>query len=56
MALPVVYIFFILLVAYLGRKRRIGFIGFLICSILFTPFPCLLVLLLTGRRGDPLTT
>ena len=52
----ILYFVLCLVVAYMGRQRRIGFIGFLICSILFTPVLCLLVLLVTGRRGDSLTT
>jgi hypothetical protein len=35
-------------IGYLGRHRRIGFLGFLIVSLIFTPIIGLLVLLLTA--------
>ena len=39
-------------VALLGRKRRIGFIGFFIFSVLFTPVIVLLILLLTAPKRE----
>lgn len=41
------------LVGYLGRRRRIGFLGFLIASLLITPILALLVLLLTAESPVP---
>jgi hypothetical protein len=36
------------LVAFLGRHRRIGFWGFLLVSLLITPFITLLILLMSA--------
>jgi hypothetical protein len=36
------------LVGYLGRHRRIGFLGFLLLSLLITPLLALLVLILSS--------
>ncbi len=43
------------LIGFLGRHRKIGFLGFLIVSLLITPVLGLLVLILTGdaRIGEP---
>lgn len=45
------------LVGYLGRHRRIGFLGFFIVSLVITPLLAVLVLLLSadGRVGRPAT-
>ena len=45
------------LVGYLGRHRRIGFLGFAILSLLITPLLGLLVLILSAddRVGKPVT-
>jgi hypothetical protein len=44
----IAYIGFCLLTAAAGSRRRMGFFGTLIISLLVTPIPVLLVLLLTG--------
>ena len=43
------------LVGFLGRHRRIGFLGFFLVSLLITPLLGLLVLILSadGRVGRP---
>ncbi len=38
------------LVGYLGRDRRIGFLGFFLSSLLLTPLLTLLILILTAPR------
>ena len=44
-----------LVVGFLGRHRRIGFLGFALVSLLITPLLGLLVLVLSGddRVGRP---
>lgn len=44
-----------LVVGFLGRHRRIGFLGFALVSLLITPLLGLLVLILSGddRVGRP---
>ncbi|MBI2215374.1 MAG: hypothetical protein HYU52_17120 [Acidobacteria bacterium] len=44
-----------LLIGFLGRHRRIGFLGFAVISLLITPVLGLLVLVLTSddRVGRP---
>jgi hypothetical protein len=44
----VAYIVVCILTAGYGSQRRIGFFGTLIISLLVTPIPVLIVLLLTG--------
>ena len=39
-----------LLVGYAGRDRAFGFWGFFIISLILTPIPALLVLLLTAPK------
>jgi hypothetical protein len=39
------------LVGYLARDRIIGFVGFFLLSLIFTPFIMFLVFLLGMRRG-----
>jgi hypothetical protein len=41
------------LVAYMGRDRRIGALGFFILSMLFSPLFCLIILLLTSPGKTP---
>ncbi len=48
--LAAAYLLSCILVAYLGRMRAIGFWGFLALSLLLTPIPVLLVLLITLPR------
>ena len=44
------YIILGLCVGYFGRTRAIGFWGWFFCSILFTPLPCIIILLITKPR------
>jgi hypothetical protein len=44
------YIIFCVAVAFLGRNRRIGALGFFIVSLLLTPVIALLILVLTTDR------
>jgi len=44
------YLALCLLTGIVGRKRRIGFWGFLFCSILFTPFVSLLFIFFSTPR------
>ena len=46
----VYYLIFCLAVAFLGRARKIGALGFFIVSILVTPILGLLILVLTADR------
>lgn len=46
----VAYLALCLLTGIVGRKRRIGFWGFLFCSILFTPFISLLFIFFSTPR------
>ena len=46
-----VYLACCCLVGFLGRDRIIGFIGFFMFSLLFTPFIMFLVFILGMRRG-----
>lgn len=39
-----------LLVGYAGRRRAFGFWGFFILSLMLTPIPIILLLLLTAPR------
>jgi hypothetical protein len=41
------YIIFCLAIAFLGRHRRIGALGFFLASLLLTPIIALLILVLT---------
>lgn len=49
----VVYVLLSLLVGLCGRRRRMGFVGFLIVSLLITPPLALLVLYLTKETPRP---
>ena len=44
------YIILGLCVGYFGRTRAIGFWGWFFCSIVFTPLPCIVILLITKPR------
>jgi hypothetical protein len=44
------YLALCLVAGIVGRNRRIGFWGFLFCSIVFTPFISLLFLYFAGPR------
>lgn len=46
----IAYLALCLLAGFIGRDRRIGFWGFLFCSILFTPFVSLLFLFFATPR------
>ena len=52
---PGVVLYFVACIAagWFGRNRRIGFLGFFLASILFTPLLTLLVLLLSSPKPDP---
>jgi hypothetical protein len=45
-----VYLLLCLLVGYLGRSRSVGFAGYLVLSLLVTPFVMALVLLVGAPR------
>ena len=49
--LYVIYIVAALLVGWLGRTRQIGFAGFFLLALFFTPVLVLVVLMLTHNRG-----
>jgi len=49
-ALALAYIALCLVAGVAGRKRRIGFWGFLFCSVLFTPIVSLLFLYFAAPR------
>lgn len=38
------------LVGFVGRRRRIGFVGFFVVSLLVTPFVSLILLFITTPR------
>ena len=44
----IIYIVFCGIAGYAGRRRRIGFLGFFIASLLLTPLVVLAILVLTG--------
>jgi hypothetical protein len=44
------YFIFCLAVAFLGRHRKIGWLGFFIVSLLLTPVITLLILVLTADK------
>ena len=46
----VLYVLLCLLVGYLGRSRAVGFAGYLVLSLLLTPFVMALVLLVGAPR------
>ncbi len=50
--LVVAYLVLCLVAGIAGRNRRIGFWGFLFCSILFTPVISLLFIYLSTPRRD----
>ncbi|MDA8018162.1 MAG: hypothetical protein MPN21_12010 [Thermoanaerobaculia bacterium] len=48
----VVYALASLFVGFLGRKRAMGFLGFLVLSLVATPMAGLVILLLTAPRYE----
>jgi hypothetical protein len=46
----ILYIVFSILVGICGSRRRMGFLGTFIVSLIFTPVIVLIVLLLTGPQ------
>jgi hypothetical protein len=46
----ILYIVFAILVGICGSRRRMGFLGTFIVSLIFTPIIVLIVLLLTGPQ------
>jgi len=54
MIFPFLYLVLCFLVAYLGNARPLRFWGYFICSLLFTPFIGVLLLLAAGdNRATP---
>jgi len=51
-ALIVLYVIWALIIAYVGRYRRMGFIGTFLLSLLITPLLMMLVLAMTGPARD----
>lgn len=50
----VIYVLLCVLVGWLGRHKQIGFVGFLVLSLVFTPVLTLLVLMMShDRRSRP---
>lgn len=47
----IVYLFFGIITAWFGRNRAIGFWGFLIVGVMFTPLSAALVLLATSESS-----
>jgi hypothetical protein len=41
-----------MLVGYLGRHRRIGFLGFFLASLIFTPVLTFLILILSAPKKE----
>jgi len=54
--LIVVYIAAALAVAFLGRHKQIGFVGFLVVSLLVTPLVALVVLMISHDRRPPIVS
>jgi hypothetical protein len=51
MAVPaLIYLGFCVVVGFLGRRRRIGMLGFFLASIVVTPLLVLLILVLTAPK------
>jgi hypothetical protein len=48
MFIPVLYLILCLVVAFLGRARRIGALGFFLASLILTPLIALLILVLSA--------
>ena len=51
----ILWVFLSALVGWLGRDRAIGFAGFFVLSLLFTPFVMALVLVVSVPRGAKLS-
>jgi len=54
--LMILYIAAALAVAFLGRHRQIGFIGFLLVALLATPVVALIVLMISRDRRPPIVS
>ena len=50
MAEIVVYVLASIFVAWLARRTQIGFVGFLLLSLLITPVGTMVILLITNER------
>lgn len=50
MHLPVLYLLGAALVGFAGRRRRVGFVGFFLASVLLTPLLGLIILLLSAPQ------
>lgn len=49
-----IYVLLSILVGWLGRHKQVGFVGFLVLSLVFTPVVTLLVLMMShDRRSRP---
>lgn len=48
--LVLIYLLFCLIAGVAGRNRRIGFWGYVFCSLMFTPFISLLFLYFASPR------
>ena len=48
MAMYILYVVLCLVVAFLGRARRIGALGFFLASLVLTPLVALLILVLSA--------
>jgi hypothetical protein len=49
----IAYILLAVVVAWLARRTEIGFVGFLILSLVFTPVLTLLILMVARERRPP---
>lgn len=45
-----IYVLLAVLVGWLGRHKQVGFVGFLVLSLVFTPVVTLLVLMMSHDR------
>lgn len=53
--LAATWILLSVLVGFLGRHRRIGFVGFFLLALVFTPIVALLVLVVTAPKTKSTT-
>jgi len=49
MIAAIIYLFFAIVTAWFGRYRTIGFWGFFVIALIFTPFGAALLLLATSN-------
>jgi hypothetical protein len=47
----VIYLILCLIVGFVGRRRKIGFLGYFLLSLILTPLITLLFLVITERMG-----